>query len=62
MNLLAQDSALRMLTAQAQYSSPGHIGMVYVTGDEPAKIVGILTCAAAPAFMKKKFDAVDIFK
>ena len=61
-DLMTEDSALRMLAAQAKYRSPGHVGMVYVTGDEPAKIVGIFTCAAAPAFMKKKFDAVDIFK
>src|SRR5215469_4024089 len=61
-DLFLQDLDLGMLTAEAQNGGASHVGVMNVTGEQAAQIVGILTRAAATAFMYKEFNAVDVAK
>ena len=49
-----------MLAAEAENSGSGDVGMIDVSGEEAAEIVGIFTRAAAAAFVRQEFDAVDV--
>ena len=62
LDLVAQDSNLRVLATQAEDCSSRDVGMVDVSRNQPAQIVGVFTGAAAPAFMQQELDAVDVLK
>ena len=53
---------LRVLAAQTEDRRSRHVGMMNVSRDEPAEIVGIFPCSTASAFMKQEADAVDVFE
>ena len=62
LDLLPQDCNLRRLATQAEDRGSRHIGMIDVTGDQSAEIVGILARSTASPLMQQKFDAVDVLK
>ncbi len=54
--LLAQNSDLRMLTPQAENCCPSDIRMMNVSGDQAAKIVGILFGSSATTFVEEELE------
>jgi len=58
--LLLQNRDLRVLAAEAENGGSGDVGMIDVSGEEAAEIVGIFARAAAAAFVRQEFDAVDV--
>src|SRR6266699_1254276 len=61
-NLFAKNCDLRVLTAQAQYRCTGNVGVVNVTGDEGAEVVGVFARASTATFVKQEADAVDVLE
>src|ERR1700744_2686851 len=60
--LFHQYGWLRVLAAQAQHGGASNIGMMNVTGEQSAKGLGILTCAAAAPFVHQESHPVHIGK
>src|SRR5271155_4364042 len=58
---LTQNRDLRVLAAETENRGTGDIGMIDVTGNEAAEIIGIFAGAATAAFMQQETDAVYIF-
>ena len=59
---LAKDRHLCVLAAQAQNRGARNVGMMNVTRDQAAEIIGIFARAAAAAFVHQEFDAINIFE
>jgi hypothetical protein len=59
-NLIAQQGNLRILASQAEDGGPGNVGVMNVSGDQPAQQPGIVPGASAAAFVGEKFDAIDV--
>ena len=62
LDLLEQNRDLRMLAAKAQNGGTGNVRVMNVTGNQGAKIIGILPCPAATAFVRQKLDSVHVLE
>jgi hypothetical protein len=60
LDLLAKNVNLSVLAAEAEHGRSGNIWIVQISGDQPAEIVRVLARAAAPSFMQKKLDPIDV--
>ena len=61
-DLLPQYADLGILATQAEDGRSSHVGMVDVSRNQAAQIVGIFPGPAAPAFMQQELDAVNILE
>nr|GFD54219.1 hypothetical protein [Tanacetum cinerariifolium] len=59
-DFILQHAGLRILAAQAEHRSPGHVGVRDVAGEQAAQALRILPDAAAAAFVLQKPDAVHV--
>ena len=59
---LAEYRDLGVLAAETENRGSGNVGVIDVTGDEAAEIIGIFARAAAAAFVQEETDAVYILK
>jgi len=57
-----QDGNLGGLAAKTEDGCAGDVGMMDVSGDEAAKIVGVFSSTAAAAFVEQETDTVHIFE
>ena len=60
--MLEQNRNLRMLAAETQNRGSSDVGVVNVTGDQRAKIIGILPRSAAAAFVRQELDSVHVLE
>ena len=59
-NLFPKNTYLRILATETQDGGPCNIRMVEVSGNQTAKILGVLAGSAAPALMHQELDAIHV--
>ncbi len=59
-DLLAEEVALRVLTAEREHRGTGDVRVVQVAGQQSAEIARVLARAAASARVRQELDSVDV--